>query len=349
MNKYDDRYNIAIACRDDIDDIMNFIGNCWRKDHIMSLDRELFEYEFVDGDTVNFILARDNETNNIEAIFGFIYCSNPRGNLPKDLWGSFWKVYEEERNMPFLGIELAKRVYDLTGCRMHIGNGADPTTTIPLRKLFFKEKTGKMKQYYLLNNEKEEYVVAQIVNKKIGKCIQSVKLRDVIELKDFEAVRGFIDIDTIDAIPRKDNWYVEKRYFKHPYFKYMVWGFVSDSGNKSIVIAREIDVNGVKILRIVDYIGNHQAFAESGGFWQELLAKNNYEYIDFVEHGMDDNYILDAGFILREENDVNVIPNYFEPFVQKNADIWFHCKNDATTFFKGDCDQDRPNIYRREK
>ena len=43
------------------------------------------------------------------------------------------------------------------------------------------------------------------------------------------------------------------------------------------------------------------------------------------------------------ENDENVIPNYFAPFVQENVEIFFHAPNEEIVFCKADGDQDRPN------
>lgn len=147
MNKYDKRYDIRLATYDEIPKVMAFIDKYWKKGHIMSINRELFEYEYYDGNNVHMVIAIDRFTDEIEAIFGYISCSYT--NKEKyDIWGSMWKVNETHDNLSLLGIELAKRVYTLSGCRYQIGNGANPNTTIPLRKLFFKEKTARMKQFY---------------------------------------------------------------------------------------------------------------------------------------------------------------------------------------------------------
>ena len=44
MNAYDVRYEIRLANKSDIDSIMKFIDKYWKKNHIMSRNRELFEY-----------------------------------------------------------------------------------------------------------------------------------------------------------------------------------------------------------------------------------------------------------------------------------------------------------------
>lgn len=62
MNKYDERYDIRLARYDEIDKVMEFIDKYWKKNHIMARDRKLFEYEFLDGDEVNVMIAIDKST-----------------------------------------------------------------------------------------------------------------------------------------------------------------------------------------------------------------------------------------------------------------------------------------------
>lgn len=346
MNKFDERYEIRLGRADDIENIMKFIDENWKKGHILARDRKLFEYEFSDGEQVNMVLAIERDTNELQGILGFLYCSKTPDVRKRDIWGSLWKVKNEKNNIPFLGVELAKRVYKLTGCRMHIGSGANPNTTIPLRKLFFGDIAGKMKQYYCLNPNISEYEIAKINKFNSNKFIQKSRLTEIVPLLTFMEFKKFYNIEQLDAYPYKDNWYIQKRYFKHPYYGYKLWGLKTKSKNEAVVIGRIVEVLGKKILRIVDYIGNHQIFEETGQFWRQLMQENNYEYIDFLEYGINDEILINAGFVLRQEDDVNIIPNYFEPFLQENVDIWVHYKLEGTTFFKGDCDQDRPNIYR---
>lgn len=44
-----------------------------------------------------------------------------------------------------------------------------------------------------------------------------------------------------------------------------------------------------------------------------------------------------------KENDTNIIPNYFSPYVAENIDIYVGAKYKGAVFFKADGDQDRPN------
>ena len=345
MNKYDKHYEIRLAAYEDIASIMVFIDEKWKKDHILARDRALFEYEFSDGNQVNMILAIDRETGIIEGIFGFLPCSHTEDKRKYDIWGSLWMVNSSHKNEPLLGVEMAKRAYELTGCRMHIGNGANPKTTIPLRKIFFGDKTGKMKQYYRLNSNMDEYRICKIASPQIVSYKKKENLQEIIELTTMQRLKELFDIESLDTYPYKDNWYVEKRFYRHPYYSYHVIGLKESQGITAIVVYREVAAEGRKALRIVDYIGKHQIFAETGEYWQMQMEKCGYEYVDFYEFGVDDQILSDAGFLCRSDGDVNIIPNYFEPFLQENVEIWMHYKYNGTTFFKADCDQDRPNQH----
>ncbi|MFF5996809.1 hypothetical protein AAGS61_19030 [Lysinibacillus sp. KU-BSD001] len=350
MNKFDERYEIRLAEYDDIEMIMQFIDNHWRKNHIMATNRELFEYEYVENNQVNFVLAIDKKVNRLEGIFGFIYTSKTLNAAKKCIWGSMWKVVEEHNNMPFLGIELAKRAKILTNCDRHIGNGANPKTTIPLRKVFFREYTDKMDHYYMLNPDIKEYKISKIQNN-----VQDNKKNDVnfsselVKLNSIEELLAVFDVEKVEAIPYKDNYYINKRYFKHPIYEYKVYGVkrLNEEVN-AILVCREVQCSGAKILRIMDYIGEERLLEGLSKELSMLLSQGNYEYIDFYAYNFNSQFILNAGFMLREEKDPNIIPNYFEPFLQENVDIWVHYKEPGTKFFKADGDQDRPNELREE-
>ncbi|MFU1796334.1 hypothetical protein ACM1RC_20920 [Paenibacillus azoreducens] len=344
MNKYDEKYEIRLAKHSDIEGIMRFINDYWREGHIMSLDRELFEYEYVDGDNVNFVIAIDRENQSIEGIFGFLNCSNTTDKTKKDIWGSMWKVVETHDNIPFLGIELAKRVFELSGCRTQIGNGANPKTTVPLRRMFFGDKVAKMRQYYYLNTEIDEYRIAIINDRNNIEYNINENEKVLVRFESIDDVKKHFDIERIESIPYKDYWYINKRFFNHPYYKYTVFGLRDEDGKiGALMIGREIKCNGGKVFRIVDYMGDQELFLMLGKEFETMVKEHGYEYIDFFTLGFNEEYILRAGFKLRSDNDINVIPNYFEPFVRENADIWAHYKLDGTLFFKADGDQDRPN------
>ena len=333
-------YDIRLASTGDIPMIMKFIDMYWKKGHIIATSRELFEYEYVHGEEVDFILAIKRETATLEAIFGFIRCTCKRDG---DIWGSMWMVNEKGNNMSLLGVEVAKRVYSLTGCRTYIGNGANPKTTVPIRRVYFRDKVVRMKQFYWLNPNVKKYKVALINEPWIPEKDRNAPIHHLKKYNTCTDLCNEFDLEAVEGIPHKDEWYIDHRYFKHPIYHYDVYGICDEETIRALLVTGEIFVNGVYILRIVDYVGDHIMVS---GIYDEidlLVKKYGYEYVDFFEYGIPDEYLNKAGF--RDRNDFNnIIPNYFEPFVQENIDIWAHYKKDGTTFFKADGDQDRPNI-----
>lgn len=342
MNKFDDRYEIRLANYTDIDAIMNFIGTVWKKDHILSRDREYFEYEFADEDHVNFIIAVSRETEEIEAILGFLKSS--RDVRRKDIWGSFWKVNDAHDNDKMLGIELERRVKDLTDCRYHNGIGINPHTAVPLVRLFLGNTVKKMNHYYMLNPSLAEYKVA-IINADTPH-VAGLQEGYIYRISDFSEIREQFEFDP-HQIPYKDGWYVEKKFFCNPKREYQVYGIKNNGTDhvlKAFFVTRECEANGSRILRILDYYGDREAFAGIGRNIEELMIRNAYEYVDFYNYGFEDAYLKQAGFVRRNEEDANIIPNYFEPLVRENVDIWIHYEIDGTLFYKADGDQDRANM-----
>lgn len=340
MNRYDEKYDIRLAKYDEIPKIMEFIDVYWRSGHVMTYDRELFEYEFVDDGKVNIVIAIDRETDSIQGMSGFLYSSHTDGK--RDIWGSIWKANAGHGNIPLLGMELSKRMEELASIRYRIGTGNNPKTAVPINKLVFNREVIKLKHYYYPNPRRDDYKIAIIKEKKKNVSIpqESIKV-ELDEINSMFEFRAFINIENLDTVPYKDNWYIEHRYFNHPRYKYKLLGVSCSDQEKAVLIGRQIEQNGSKIFRIVDCLGNHKLIAYLDGYLKEWVK--DYEYIDFFEYGISDEIMKQAGFIDREETG-DIVPNYFEPFVQENVDIWGFVPTANTIICKADGDQDRPNM-----
>ena len=84
-------------------------------------------------------------------------------------------------------------------------------------------------------------------------------------------------------------------------------------------------------------------------FFLEILQKYEAEYLDFYSYGIPLNILKKAGLINKKKYNKLIIPDYFEPFVNKNIGITIGYKryntNGKIRIFKADGDQDRPNYY----
>lgn len=338
MNKFDEKYDIRFATYEEIDEIMSFIDNYWKKGHILATNREFFEYEhYIDGH-VTFLIAKNHETSEIDGLIGFLPASDDVERL--DVWGVVWKVKDDV--MPMLGIELKKRLAYYTKARTELGVGANPKTSIPLLKILLRYAVGKMDHYYMVA-QKETYKIAQIHELPKEQKSSEKKTETVLydTMEDLEAAFDFNHDSVQKSIPYKNAWYVERRYFNHPIYRYNVYGLYEDGQAKALLVTRKQEYDGSSVIRIVDYIGEHRLFSGLQGFFKEQLENN--EYVDFYCAGFEGEYIEAAGFIKRNENDSNIIPNYFSPYECRNIDIYVDSSKEGCVFFKADGDQDRPN------
>ena len=109
-------------------------------------------------------------------------------------------------------------------------------------------------------------------------------------------------------------------------------------------ITRRINVGKRNCIRIVDIISDFNPDLDLKNGMQKLLGINESEYIDCYNYGVNKDVLQNWGFVLKKENEV-IVPNYFEPFLKKNINLKFAYKSqESIKIFKGDSDQDRPNI-----
>lgn len=336
-NAFDRKYEIRLAKYEEIEEIMEFIDIYWKKDHILARNRDFFEYEMVVEGKVNFVIAKDRESGRIHGIRGFIPAS--RNQEKRDVWGSMWKVIPG--SMGLLGLEIVRRADALTNTRISLCVGGNPNTTIPLfQKVRGYEDVGKMQHFYCLGHC-DNYRIAIIDHYEpfMENCHYQVAIKEIEDIEKVEKCFEFLNTENV--LPFKDIWYINHRYFEHPIYKYQVYGLEDHEKIQALLICREQEYNGAIVLRIVDYIGKIELFAGISGFLKERLEK--YEYIDLYCYGVDSSYIKQAGMIELQENDTNIIPNYFYPYEAENVDIWVGTPKGKAVFFKADGDQDRPN------
>ena len=335
---------ICFAKTKDVDDIMEYIGGNWKKDHLLSRDRNFFLYEFQYHDRINFVIHR-NDKNAIDGILGFI-CSS---KLPSDIWTVIW-IVSKICTVPTLGIRLLLFLKEYDDFRVLSSPGINPRTIRIYN--FLNMYTSRLDHYVMMNITMPKYDIAKIDNKiklKPSNFISSNGY-ELIPLKEntFQ-----FDFDNFKQnIPYKDEEYFIKRYFKHPIYKYDVFGISKDHNIQSLFVTRGVNARGKKALRIVDYLGFEGDLKYIAAFLYKKMIENNYEYIDFVSWGFESAALLDAGFFKIDlDSDDLIIPNYFEPFVQKNISINFFIDTKdlgQVRICKADGDQDRPSEPKEE-
>lgn len=338
MIDYDSKYIFRYADINDIEDLMRFLDENWRKEHILSKNRTLFEYEFLDDNgNVNFLMAIDKKKNSIEAIIGFL--KTAYSNNITDIWTSLWKV--KEGNMLFLGSELLKRLEADTKFRHTLSVGDNAETSARILKKKFGRYIVKMNHYYILSN-RDIFKIA-VVNNRKRNFQHSESNEDIEEIISAQAIDGILSYNNNRSTPLKDAGYYNKRFLNHPIYKYRIYKIERDD-KTALFVTRDQFYEDRKVLRIVDYFGNNELIEDLGIWVRNKINTEDYEYADFLCYGFDPRFFEAGGFSLLEENDPNIIPDYFSPFEQRNIDILCDTPIEAVTICKADGDQDRPNM-----
>ncbi len=338
MNRYDEYFIFRMARNDEEEKIMKFIGDYWpKKNHIFSHDKDFFCSEFCSNGKIDFYLAVDKDTDEIECCIGVYFYTKVFITNETDFGGGMY-LANPNCKVPFIGAETLKRLIEELKPRAYIAPGANINTSgqIVIKRL--KHKLSRMKHFYMLGNV-TNFLIAKIEKK----IISSPDISNNLELRRFNNVDEMYSVFNEESYryrtPFKDSWYINKRYFKHPIYKYQVYG----AGENTVLVMREVTANGAKAIRIIDILGDVSNFAFLGDSISQLLTNNSYEYVDLYELNMDEDAIKKAGFVERKEDDVNIIPNYFEPYECRNVEIYVHHLDDNDYCFKGDGDQDRPS------
>lgn len=325
--------------------LINFIDRYWKKDHIFVKSKTLFDFQHYNKieKKYEFYIGLNPETGEIDGVTGIIPTSQYDPELLKfnETWGGIWKTRPDVKNdgIGLLGLELVE-IYD-----KFTSHGGFGMSKIAYK--FFKRKGYKMcelNQYYILNSKKKEFQVAFIPEgmtsmtyDKTSTCYSIKKINDIES----------IDFSSIDNCywPRKSHMYLINRFKKHPYYVYDFYGIYDNSKIKNVLVVRKCHANNSSVLRIVDVIG---CLDNTPNLWfdfQQILSNEDSEYIDLMNFGIPENIFNNMGFEKLDPKGEIIIPNYFEPFEQKNV-VLTGCYRAPYpyTFFRADADQDRPNI-----
>ena len=318
----------------DIPSIMNFIDTNWKTGHILGNNREFFEYEFVRGGKVNFVISEDDfgEINGIE---GYIVYSSEESCAFLVMWKTI------RGNNPMLGIEILQYIMNNTNVHSVASLGINQNSIGIYQYLGLS--TGTMVQWHRLNPE-TDYVIASIQDYEVLPVLakQTGRLCHFNNFSELSQNFSFEHYYASNPKLRKEAWYIEKRYFKHPIYQYHVYGIKTESETDSFIVFRIQEFNGHRVLRLVDVVGNYNRLYGVTEEIDLLMKQYDAEYVDCYEVGLPENEMERAGW-KKVKGSGNIIPNYFSPFVQENIEIYYMSQDADMIFFKADGDQDRPN------
>lgn len=346
-----DKYDIRFCEKGEAAKLQKFIGEHWKPNHVLASSRELLDWQHLDRetDTYNFVIARHRESDEIHAAYGFIPTAlfDPALKSAKDYWPAVWKV-REDIEAPGLGMFVYYYFVKQKKPRSLSGFGMNPDLAPLARKI--SHAMGMLDHFFMLNPTKKKFSLVGGFDERFLSSADAsgdVKLERIDPGNFAESASEIAYRPGPNDVPAKSIAYLEHRYLRHPFYDYVCHRVDRMGRPEAIVVTRLASHAGANALRTVDYFGETSSLVGARSAFQQLLVKCDAEYIDFYNLGLDHGDLLAAGFVLRGSEDSIVIPNYFEPYEQRNVELDYVIYTDVSgfnfRFVKGDCDQDRPN------
>lgn len=343
---YQDRYNFMFCPRDRIDAVVSFIREYWNKDHIFVHSRVLLDYLHFEPDKniYTISLAVCKKTNEIHSLVFSTLTSHFDPDICSPVrWGSMWKA-RNDVGEPGLGLMVEWYKNYMSSACADVGFGESKTAIRLARKT--GAITGIAEQFFILNPDIKYFQIAGGENIEEGRNqFEEPGTKIIYEISPDDFIK--LSSEVISTIPfYKSRLYYYNRFFRHPIYAYHASKIMDGLLCVGVFFWRICEAKGGRCIRIVDYFGEKFALSGCLHAFQSMLNVCDAEYIDILCAGMSLNEMQSAGF--KERHGINgiVIPNYFEPFVQDNVDVTYSVRGaqEASVIFKGDSDQDRPNI-----
>lgn len=326
-----------ICRKKNINELKRFIHLEWKKNHILSKNKNVIEWFYGNNNQINFVLAKYQKK--IIGVLGFIPNFQFDIELKKNqiIWLALWKVKKDNR---FNGVGLGLLNFlqkKFRGCAFGcngINNKVEKIYKLLNYKSFY------LNHYYFINSSMEQ----KVIKKKF-------KIKKFKEKKSFYKIKK-INKEEIKKIKfpikhqnKKSPKYFINRYFECRFFKYIIFGIFKKNNLKGIFSTKIQNYKASKILRIIDYYGDITHLRHIKSALQKTMIEFNIEYTDFYNFGIKDSLMKRGGFIKNNFNKKIVVPNYFYPFKNKNIKIRSVTKNinSRLLIYKGDGDQDMPH------
>lgn len=342
---------IKICEKEDIDDLMLFINDYWQENHILSKDEDLLKWQYYNEikNRFNFVLAKEKTSKEIIGILGYIPTYKFDASLEKEkyIWLSIWKV-RENLNITGFGFHLLNflRQYEKPNTISAIGINEN------VAKIYnrLNYQVGFLNQYFMINETIKDFnLIRNFDNNYCSdtKVESKKKLIDLTENFSDLYDNHRVKITTKNIEPKKTLTYYSNRYLNHPYYNYKIVAIKKDNLIISLIVYRIVKHENTGAIRIVDHFGNQKSLVGLKTQFQKLLKNQEAEYLDFFNYGYEKKCFVQTGFRKINRRMKIIIPNYYEPFKPKNVKIMFANKSQSKTkkiLFKGDSDQDRPNL-----
>ena len=291
---------------------------------------EFFSFYYQSGSQLQYAVAEEN--NELLAVVGYIRASNADN---ADIWASVWVA---KKGCNGVGLELMDALPRLTGASVVACNNIRPKTMAFYR--FLGWHADRMPHYYRLSGQ-AEYTLARISDATVLPVEGDLSLTPITNQEQMQK----LGLPPTHHTPKKDLWYLTRRYFAFPHLEYQVYAAQQQGQLLAYLVARVVDSGCGKVLRIVDFIGEDAVLPRLGRAIDELLHQVQAEYAECYCAGISAQTFAQAGFCERTETSSNILPNYLTPPLFENTEYYYFTnKPDGFVMFKADGDQDRPNL-----
>lgn len=255
-----------------------------------------------------------------------------------DVWVSVWVAAKGHNGV---GLELMNALPGLLGAGVVACNNIRPATCAFYRFLGWTAE--RVPHYYRLA-ARESYALAvpgPASHLAAGGDLSLERLASAADLVP-------LGMPPTPHTPRKDTWYLRRRYFHYPHQQYAVWAAREQGRLLAYVVTRTVsaqDTGLVPVMRLVDFLGEDAVLPRLGAALDALLTASGAEYMDCYCAGIPTGLFAQAGFSERLPGDGAVIPNYLTPPLRENTEYYYFTNRpERFVLFKADGDQDRPNL-----
>ncbi len=291
---------------------------------------EYFSFYYQGGNQLQYALAE--EDGKLLAVAGYIRASQ---DPSPDIWVSVWVAKKGHNGV---GLDLMDALPRLTGASVVACNNIRPKTMAFYR--FLGWHADRVPHFYRLSGQ-EKYTLARVEDA----TVLPVSGDLVLEPVESPEALAALGLPETPHTPKKDLWYLSRRYFAFPHLTYDVYCARQNDETLAYLVARVVDSGCGKVLRIVDYIGKDETLPRLGRAIDQLLHQTGAEYAECYCAGIPAQVFAAAGFSERKEDSPNILPNYLTPPLFENTEYYYFTNRpEQFVLFKADGDQDRPNL-----
>lgn len=265
-----------------------------------------------------------------------------------DVWVSVWVAAKGHNGV---GLELMDALPGLLGADVVACNNIRPKTCTFYRFLGWQAE--RLPHYYRLAR-RAQYVLAAPGDReedgaaRILPVLSTARGALALERVPDTAALEALGLPETPHTPRKDLWYLRRRYFHYPHLRYDVWAAREKGRLLAYVVTRTVsaaDTGCVPVVRLVDYLGRDEVLPLLGAALDRILQDAGAEYMDCYNAGIPAAVWQATGFCERLPDDGTVIPNYLTPPLRANTEYYYFTNRpEDFVMFKADGDQDRANL-----